>query len=320
MHLGEIEDSIAECQALIDDLESKDLELGDSIGSQISAHNTSEKSHLDIRAKITEVIGKHSESALSHADIREKMRELEKALDSTYAIASGKSRVYTFYDILEMLEFLNSGVKVNLGDVLLVADPDSPDFTVYDVEAEARMDDIVLTYENVSSAEVMSRADKSYLVGNVRLISTEGNLETSRLAKREEIERIEGELYEYIERTDDALSSQQSAIECKENMLVKTTNSDTCVEILSNHEYDLGLREELYLSIMPSSGFSSIVNFRSGAKPTMLDVPLNLIFQGDDTLDGVLYPISNRIYEINIKEVLGVLIARVFATDYEVIE
>ena len=319
LHLDEIEDSILRGEALISELEGRAGELGDKIESQLAQHNVSGTAHADIRQKISEEINKHNQSALSHTDIQKRVEEIEKISRLAYAVSSGKSRVHTFDDVLEMLEFISQG-EVFVGDILLIADPHSPDFTVFEVGAQKRPDDIELGYQEVSSGELVPEPERSYFVNGTRLISTDGNLETSRLAKREELEKIEGELYEYIERNDDRLSEHEDLVNAKEDMLIKTENTGTSVEISKGHEYNLGQRSELSLSILPSEDFYAIINFRSGQVPTSLDAPADLIFQGDDTLDGAFYPVSNRIYEINVKEIMGAKIARVCATDYEVIE
>ena len=320
LHLEEINNAITSCEALISDLEKKDTELGNSIPAQVSTHNQAQDAHLDIRAKISELVNGHNQSALSHKDLREKILSLEKITELNYALSSGKSRVYTFDDTLEMLEFINGGNIISLGDILLIADPHSPDFTVFEIDSEKREGDIELSYEAISSGEIVPEAERSYFISSIRLISTNGNLETSRLAKKEELESLEDELYEYIERTDDTLACHTSELLGKENAIIKEENSEGSVEILTNHEYNLGLRGSISLTLSSSSGIESILNFISGESPTTIDAPSELIFQGDDTLNGVFYPISHRIYEINIKDVLGVLIARVLATDYEVME
>jgi hypothetical protein len=57
------------------------------------------------------------------------------------------------------------------------------------------------------------------------------------------------------------------------------------------------------------------VNFKTGAISPSFDSNESIIYTQDDTLDGDLYPVANRIYEINIKNVMGALIAVVNATD-----
>ncbi|MBQ7353870.1 MAG: hypothetical protein IJW54_07725, partial [Clostridia bacterium] len=85
--------------------------------------------------------------------------------------------------------------------------------------------------------------------------------------------------------------------------------------------FDLGEVSSLTLEL-PSSvlkDYNSVLNFKSGATATVLDAPADLYFKGDDCEGGCLFPISNRIYEINIRSVCGNLIARVSSLDYEVI-
>jgi hypothetical protein len=82
-------------------------------------------------------------------------------------------------------------------------------------------------------------------------------------------------------------------------------------------EYSFGLLDTLLISYEEGAFIEAIINLRSGETPPSIDAPASLVFEGDDTLDGLFYPVSNRVYEINIKTVLGVNIARVCATNYE---
>ena len=66
--------------------------------------------------------------------------------------------------------------------------------------------------------------------------------------------------------------------------------------------------------------FEVIVNFRSGTVATSFDAPNSIVFTQDDCYAGRLTPITNRIYEINIKNVGGVLVGKVGCADYEVVE
>jgi hypothetical protein len=61
------------------------------------------------------------------------------------------------------------------------------------------------------------------------------------------------------------------------------------------------------------------VNFRAGATATSFDSPDEIIFNQGDCLDGKLYPVSNRLYEINIKRIGEYIIAKVGACDYAVL-
>jgi excinuclease UvrABC helicase subunit UvrB len=119
---------------------------------------------------------------------------------------------------------------------------------------------------------------------------------------------------------DDIISKINEELDTKEESLSKVESTEEMVLIESHSEYDLGLRTSVGLTLGEGDFDESIVNFRSGETATSFDAPSSLYFTGDDCLDGRLYPNKNRIYEINIKSVMGIYVARVGACDYEVIE
>ena len=316
-HLKEIEGELDSLDEAVLLLREKDVEIGESIERSTSYHNESSEAHPDIREKITSHLSSHNESALSHADIREALSYLRTALELCYALSSGKSLVHTYDDIIEMLEEMESGKKFLVGDLCLIADPTSPDFTVFEINTQKRDGDIVLSLEDVSSGAINLEPDRCYFINGTRLLSKEGNLETSRLAKREEIESLEDELYYLSEMTNEHFLESEREINKKEDRLPKIEKSAGSVDISESAEYNLGLADSLLITFDEGATIEAIINLRSGEAPPSIDAPSSLIFEGDDTLDGCLYPVANRIYEINIKTVLGVNIARVCATDYE---
>ena len=85
-------------------------------------------------------------------------------------------------------------------------------------------------------------------------------------------------------------------------------------------EHNLGLRTSVNLTLADTieSDFECIVNFRSGASATIFECS-GISFAGDDCIGGTLYPISNRLYEINIKNIGGAIIGRVGACDYAIL-
>lgn len=320
IHLGQIMDAFSVQGLVNSSLEEMDRELGDSITEQINSHNLSPLAHSDIREKASSDLSKHKSSTADHADIRLKIEELQRQCNLASALASGKMQVHTFDDTVEMLEYLSGSEEKRLGDIFLISDPTMPDFTLFELDAIKRQNDIELSYEDVASGEVTLEANKSYYFSGVRLISSEGNLETSYLAKQEALDGLESLFVESISEINNTLEEIKSLLNNKDDKMATYENSDTCVVISNGNEYSLGLRTAIELDYVPSEVFEAILNFRTGNIVPSFDAPVELYFVGDDTLDGSLYPIANRIYEVNIKRVCGALICRVGAVDYEVIE
>jgi hypothetical protein len=90
------------------------------------------------------------------------------------------------------------------------------------------------------------------------------------------------------------------------------------VLLLTKTEHNLGLRTRVNLTLADTveSDFECIVNFRVGASNVEFNADNRIIFTQDDCYGGVFTPCKNRIYEINIKSVDGVLIAKVGGCDY----
>ncbi len=305
------------------DLDSKDSELGTSIQNAVSVHNENALSHSDIRMQIGSEISAHNNSLISHEDIREKIKHALKKSELAYMVASGKNRAFPVDDIADMVDIILSDEELRIGDVFILAQGEVSDFTVFDTNvATLQEGDIELLPEEIASGEVELLPGKIYYYNKIRLLSAKKGLETSVLAKKDELEELFAEMYDYITKNDGAIADIKNALDSKQNKKEILENSASSVDILNNTEYNLGLRTTISLNLPENipADFEAYFNFRSGTTPTSLDSPDNLIFTGDDTLNGKLYPISNRIYEVSIKSIGGYLIARVGCADYEVIQ
>ncbi len=305
------------------DLDTKDSELGTGIQNAVSIHNESALSHSDIRMQIGNEISVHDNSLIAHEDIREKLKHAIKKCELAYMVASGKNRAFPISDVADMIDIILSGEELRIGDVFMLAQGEVSDFTVFDTNVATPLEgDIELLPEGIASGEMDILCGKMYYYNKVRLLSAKKGLETSVLAKREELEELFSEMNEYITKNDGVISDINKALNIKQNKKEILENSAHSVDILNNTEYNLGLRATISLNLPTDipADFEAYFNFRSGTTPTSLDAPDNLIFTGDDTLDGKLYPVSNRIYEVSIKSVGGYLIARVGCADYEVIQ
>ncbi len=305
------------------DLDTKDSELGTSIQNAVSAHNEGALSHSDIRIQIGNEIIAHDNSLISHEDIREKLKHALKKCELAYMVASGKNRAFPVDDIADMVDIILSGEELRIGDVFMLAQGEVSDFTIFETNvATLQEGDIELLPEEIASGEMDVLSGKIYYYNKVRLLSAKKGLETSVLAKKEELEELFNEMYDYITKNDGIISDINKTLNGKQNKKEILENSANSVDILNNTEYNLGLRATISLNLPDDipTDFEAYFNFRSGTTPTSLDSPDNLIFTGDDTLSGKLYPVSNRIYEVSIKSVGGYLIARVGCADYEVIQ
>ena len=131
------------------------------------------------------------------------------------------------------------------------------------------------------------------------------------IARKTELEKyVSGEAF------DGAIHYLEGSIAKKEGKRLVSENSAEAITMQSSTEYNCGLRTSIILNLPSSIGdFECIVNFKSGAIPTAFDSDARIIYTQDDTLDGTFYPVANRIYEINIKSVMGALIAVVNGTD-----
>lgn len=330
IHLSDIDDTFIESDELIEQINQKiedliavDNALGSAIPTKINAHNASSTAHSNIRSAIDTKISTHDTSSSAHRDMRLNIVQLRDKLNATYALASGKQRVYPSQNILEALEQISHySPTLAPGDLFLVANDSYVDFTVFEAGLNSPYpNDIVITYEQVSNKEITLEAGNIYFFKGNRLLASNGNLETGLIAKQVDLEELEDSFLENVELVASKLSEINNTLSTKQDKLTIVDETAEAITLETGCEYNLGLRTSLALTLGETTDdLESIVNFRSGAGATSFDAPGDLYFTGDDTLDGRLYPVSNRIYEINIKNVMGVIIARVGACDFEVIE
>lgn len=307
---------------LLKDLQDADITLG----NRLSAHNNEGSAHKDIRKQITDEITEHSAALNAHIDIRRLIASVKSNSDAALAIASGLQRVRPVDDYGVFWNALSAATTAP-GDMFLLLESGACDFIVLETgitdlqEARFYPDDIKIdTFGKIESKEIVFEPNKIYYIKGKRVRATKGNLETGLLAKSEDLEALKTQFLENIALVDDILSKINEELDIKEESLSKVESTEEMVLIESHSEYDLGLRTSVGLTLGEGDFDESIVNFRSGETATSFDVPSSLYFTGDDCLDGRLYPNKNRIYEINIKSVMGIYVARVGACDYEVIE
>ncbi|MBQ4585109.1 MAG: hypothetical protein IJA82_02745 [Clostridia bacterium] len=265
----------------VEDVEFKDKELGNAMQGYVDTHNAREEGvHPFLQAMI--------EAA---SDVASK----------AYNLALGRSKIYPLYGIDELITALSSE-EYNLGDTFIFAGEGIPDLVLFEKGVDKQENDIDIE-QGLSEDKELEPGATYFAYGN-RLVSQESGYDHSKLALKTELEALASEvaLKEYAK-------------------VVKTETKET-VTLANKTEFNLGLRTSVIVTLpeIVDNDFEAIVNFRSGTVATSFDAPTELVFCQDDCNDGHFYPYSNRIYEINIKSVGGVLVARVGGADYEVVE
>lgn len=305
----------------IENLVSKDVELGDSIGNQIGLHNASGNAHSDIRKKIASSIGEHNSSGEAHGDIREQITALDTLARDAHNLATGKSKVHPCEGGEALIREIESGELIlHPGDVVIFKDTLFPDFVVFATEQESKPeDDSYLS--NFLSPEAILQVGSSYYYEGITFVALESGIDTSKLASRSDLMQMWQDLINTINELGNRVVDAENELLTKEDAIVQVESTASELLLASHTEYNLGLITELKVSLPENTDdLEVIINFRCGVTAPSLDMPNEILFQGDDTLDGRLYPITNRLYEINIKKVMGIIIAKVGAADYEVIE
>ena len=306
---------------LISDLQARDAELGTAIGGKVNSHNTSTNTHLDIRQKITKDIVTHNASSTAHGDIRELITALDTIAHDAYNLASGKSKVHPCEGGEALIREIESGELIlHPGDVVIFKDTLFPDFVVFATGQESKPEDDSYLSDFLSP-EAILQVGSSYYYEGITFVALESGIDTSKLASTEDLALAREKLISTINELGRRLVTAENTLLKKEDKLTTVESTDAELTLATHTEYNLGLITELKVSLPGrTDGLEAIINFRCGATAPSIDMPDEVLFQGDDTLDGRLYPITNRLYEINIKKVMGIIIAKVGAADYEVIE
>ncbi len=293
---------------MIEYLITRDTELGNAI----SQHYTEVEAELKTLRVDTDVKS-HNISVSAHSDIRQAAASaLEKAINA-YNLASGKAKIFPVKDVSQMLAQLSEGL--NIGDKFVLSDKNVPDFTLF--EKNSVSEDAILISDDTEFIP-----GESYLYNGYLLVASESGIDTSLFAKQRDFSLLEGIVNDLDIELDNAVRDIENQLSLKESSISVVTETTEKVALKNKTEHNLGLRTSIVLELPTEipNDFECIVNFRSGTVATTFDSPNTIIFTQDDCYKGVLTPISNRIYEINIKNVNGILIAKVGCADYEVIE
>lgn len=316
LHLGEIDASIINGEAQIEEVYERIGELAEVCEAALCEHNENTDSHIDIRQKIIDETGAHNKSLIAHKDIREALDALELDIEVALTLAGGKSRILSFGDEMELFEYAISSGRV--GDVLLLEDAQKPDFTVFGVGVSQKDGDTVLDMNDIATGTELL-PNKKYFIDGVRLVSSEGHLEAAIFAKKDEVDSMRALFLSILDAMDSRLYEFQAQINAKETAMKKHTIAAQTVHLESMNEYHLATVDSLTITTAEDEFFEAILCFKTGSGEITVDAPAELLFTGDDTLEGRFYPVPKRLYEISIKLVSGVMLARVGSVDYEVI-
>ena len=191
-----------------------------------------------------------------------------------------------------------------------------PDFTLFEKNTDKSGTEF--TQVDILMGTVKFAPGESYIYNGYLLVASESGVDTTQLVKRDEYELLSVIVSELDLDIENGIKSLEDKLKAKENVYSVVSESGDNVLLSTKTEHNLGLRTSVNLTLADTveSDFECIVNFRVGAYDTVFNADSRIIFTQDDCYGGVFTPCKNRIYEINIKNVDGILIARVGACDY----
>ena len=299
----------------ISGLKERDSQLGNQIAEKIKEHNESAQAHTDIRESLSARLREHDLSSSSHKDLRGMIATNAEVAQLAYDTALGRARIIPVRDVFDMIN--NMSPNLSVGDRFILAEENVPDFTVFERNTSDKEAIEISQMSALMGLELLP--GKKYVCNGFLLVASESGIDTSLFAKAEDLSALEDALNDKAENFLVAEILQE--LESKEARLISRVESDEEITLCKDVKHRLGLRTNVTLTV-PSQmddSFYSVVTFRSGTVPTEVTVNGELVFSQDDTLKGELMPVSNRIYELYIRVVEGILIANVCSTDYEVL-
>lgn len=303
-------DSHSDIRQILLNLIDKDIELGNAISSHYSEVVLNNE---DIKKKIKDDISSHNTSEYAHQSLRENILSVKQIAENALNSAQGKTKVYPVKDILEMIEKLNE--SINIGDRFVLSDKNVPDFTLFEKDSTDE-NAISVTKSEVSSNSVEFLPGNKYLYNGYLLVASESGIDTSLLVKTEDFELLEFIVNELDVELENYVRDIERQIQEKEDIYKVISESNENVVLQNKTEHNLGLRTKVILTLPnETTDFECIVNFRTGESNAEFTCD-GVIMTQDDCYKGVLTVCKNRIYEINIKNVDGILIGKVGACDY----
>ncbi|MBQ7760915.1 MAG: hypothetical protein IJ400_02555 [Clostridia bacterium] len=296
-------------------------ELISELNQSLSSHRIEENAHA---SEIAKSISLHNQDTSSHNDIRKSIEELLALSQNAYALAQGKSRIIPLSDVYELLDHLENNDQSS-GDVFILEEKLIPDLIFYkkltdlEVEEEIQNGAVLLDYDSYSLGQVTFEPGQVVIAYNKKLVGTESGVDLSRLATKERVVALETRTQELATEIENGIAELMLLLDTKEDKRIVSTPSE--VFALENlHEYRFSTISSLEFTLPQAQGdLEALISFHSGSEPTIFTQPSGLIMSGDDCLEGAFIPVSNRIYEISIKKLMGVCLGKVSCVDYEVI-
>ncbi len=295
--------------------------LINGLNESLSSHRVEENAHAQ---EIDKKIELHNQGALAHSDIRKSIEELLALSQNAYALAQGKSRIIPLSDVYELLDMLQNREQ-SPGDVFILEEKLIPDLIFYkelsDLEAEEELQNgaALLDYDSYALGQVELTPGQVVIAFNKKLVGTESGVDLSRLATKERVQALENRTEELATEIEGGIADLMLLLESKEDKRsLSTPKGAFTLEHL--HEYRFSTIPSLEFNLpQVESELEALISFHSGAQATAFAQPSGLIMSGDDCLEGIFLPVSNRIYEISIKKLMGVCLGKVSCVDYEVI-
>lgn len=334
---------------VVANLEDKDQDLESEIANQLSSHDLSQASHSVLFSALREGIDNlltrftshtsevgahgeaiedhislHNQSIIAHSDVRKSIEEILALSQNAYALAQGKSRIIPLCDVYELLDYLENQDQ-SPGDVFILEEKLIPDMIFYktltdlEVEDEIQRGAIILDYDTYAQGMVELSPGQVVIAYNKKLVGTESGVDLSRLATKERVETLATRQEELATQIETGISELLLLLDTKEDKRV-LTSPEGAFTLENLHEYRFSTIPSLEISLPETnSDLEALISFHSGSSPTTFTQPEGLIMSGDDCQEGIFIPVSNRIYEISIKRLMGVYLGKVSCCDYEVI-
>lgn len=308
-------------------LSEMQTELGNAIPDQINSHNSNSNAHKDIRAEIDSKIATHNNSEEPHPALQEGIDYATSRAEAAFNLATGHSSVISIKTANAIVNHLIYNDALVIGDLFLVEDSSSPDFSYLGVPtvdeiALAREEGRLYTASDFVWGTAAFEIDTLYIIEGKKLRSSSRDIDLTALAQKQEVRALEDETAKLkssvatLTKENTTLKEKISELEIEE---VETSSETVLLE--HRTKYKLGLRTSIVLQLpeeVPEE-FECYFHFRSGDVATMFDSPENIYYTQDDCWAGVLTPCKNRIYEVSIAKVEGFLIAKVGCADAVVI-
>lgn len=298
--------------------ESAHSKIVNAIEDMINEHSVSSEAHSDIRSGVNDSINTHNTDITAHSDIREGIKSMEEKVNSTYNLASGKSKVMPLESSEKFFEYLEAGNVPNIGDMFIFESKNEPDITYYG-KVDSSDGLIVLDYDAYKNGFIDIKPGNVYYHEGHKFIASESGIDTTVFAKTQELSELSYMLGNGLNDLSTRVSDLEASSLNHEKKKTYTTSTTTGIITLKTYGVtDLGEVSSLTLKL-PSSvlkDYNSVLNFKSGASATVLDAPADIYFKGDSCIDGVFTPEANKLYEVYIKRPSSTVVAHVSAIDY----